>query len=352
MNSPQFVAAVVALACTSCSRPSATLPIVAEPSPVEVSNDASVDALDQEAVASSSDGGVRWLATRVEAAGVSLGEFALASPPDAEHGKGVIAALGWPRRGDDVLVVAIDVATARELGRVRLGPSDPEGSAMIASAPHGALAAVQGKAVLELVWLNEGLTISSRRALPGLGVDSRYDLRGLVMFDDRVVLAGGGTTTVDVRVLDAKGNLLSRHSCHGVLFSPGTADLVRIGDEVVLANMVVNEKDDLPVCAGHLHGAPRWRDVAIKNGRIEIHGDAVYVATGDGPARRLDEALRPTGHELQPAESTHGPCEGLTGTTSSQEETIGDVGIVHMVSCCGDRSPGGLFICLPRVSAP
>jgi hypothetical protein len=351
MKTLQVIALALAPACACCSRPSASPAIVAEPSPVEASREGSTGGVDPDAGLGSSDGGIRWLATRVEAAGLTLGDFAVASPPDSEHAKGVIAALGWRGLGDDVFVVAIDVDTAREMGRTQIGPTDPEGSVKIAATPYGALVAVQGNAALELVWLDRGRSPSARRALRGLGVDSRYDLRGLAVFDDRIVLASGGDDSVDVRLLDAKGNLLSTHACHGGLFRPGGATLVRMGDEVVVANMLVNHRDELPVCAGHLHGAPRWRDVSYKDGRIELRGGAAYVATGDGPLKKLDENLRATGPEPGPVEATHGPCEGLTGTAPWQEQTIENVGVVHMVSCCGDRSPGGLFICLPRSSA-
>jgi hypothetical protein len=347
MKTTALLIATLVSTSMACSRRSSPPPIVAEPASSAVSGAApSAAAEQQDAPERASDAGTGWLARRVDAAGLDLGTFAVASPPDAAHPRGVIAALGYVPGA--VSAVTIDVATARELGRLKLGPSDPEWATEIAATQQGVVVAIQTKAALDLVWLDRGATVASRRAFRGLGADAGYDLRGFAVFDDRIVLASGGNSSVELRILDAQGNLLSTHTCHGGLFRPGRADLVRMGDQVVLANML-SEREMLPLCAGHLHGAVRWHDATIRHGDIRFRDDGIAVAIEYGPERRLDDALRPTGPALPPEAVPDRPgCDGLTGTAPWQGDIVGGVDVVYMVSCCGDPSPGGLFICLPR----
>jgi hypothetical protein len=343
MKTTALLIATLVSASLACSRRSSPPPIVAEPASSAASGDAASAAAEQQ---DSSNAGTALIARRVDAVGLHLGSFAVASPPDAAHPWGVVAALGYEPGA--VSAVTIDVATAHELARLKLGPSDPNWATKIAGTQQGVVVATQTQAPLDLVWLDRGATVASKRVFPGLGADARYDLRGFAVFDDRIVLASGGDSSVELRLLDAQGNLLGTHTCHGELFRPGRADLVRIGDQVVLANML-SERETLPLCAGRLHGAARWRDATIRHGEVRFRDDGLAVAIDYGPERRLDDALRPTGPALPPEAVPDRPgCDGLTGTAPWQSYTVGGIDVVYMISCCGDPSPGGLFICLPR----
>jgi hypothetical protein len=63
-------------------------------------------------------------------------------------------------------------------------------------------------------------------------------VRGFATFDDRIVLATGGVEATTVWILDDKGKLLTSHLCHGGLVSPGDAQLVQMGDSVVVSNFI------------------------------------------------------------------------------------------------------------------
>jgi len=258
----------------------------------------------------------------VEAKGLDLGDFAVASEPGGRHAMGVVAALGWPTQAPtDVFAVAIDVATAAEISRLLIGPVEHDGTTMITRWPHGVVVANQRKTALDLTWVTwaaEGLSITAQRPVPGLGVDQQYELRGFAGFDDRVVLASSSRDgkTTSLRILDDEASVLSTHVCHGGLFAPGDAHMVRRDDEVVLTNMLGDS--GLPVCAGHLHGAPRWHDATLPFGVVEEQASVPSAA-----------------------------CTGLSGTAPWQSEVLGGATVIHMISCCGDPSPGGLFVCPP-----
>jgi hypothetical protein len=302
-------------------------------------------------------------AVRVVADGLALGDFALESAPSAEHPRGVVTALGWPENDDssDLYAVSIDVATARELTRVRVGLSSPASSTMIASAARGVIIAAQGQAALTLTWVDAGSTLGAHRSVPGLGTDSGAEMRGFAAYDDRLVIASTDTRSlteerVTVRILDGAGRLVSSHACHGGLFAPGMASLARIGDEVALVNLTkeydkTGERGRVPICAGRLHGPPAWREAKLAeekgaSGLIVVRAGVVYFDGGsEAKPRALDESLHPTGPEAPPDDTDSSPCTGLTGTARWQEDVIGGARVVHMISCCGDRSPDGLFVC-------
>jgi hypothetical protein len=113
----------------------------------------------------------------------------------------------------------------------------------------------------------------------------------------------------------------------------------------------------VPVCAGRLHGPPRWREVTLQGGTLEVAAGGVYFRHPAGPeqplvANALDENLRPTG--LPPPASSPlptAPCEGLTGTITEHAEEVGGQEVVSMAACCGDEG-GGLFVCRPPKRGP
>jgi hypothetical protein len=179
-------------------------------------------------------------------------------------------------------------------------------------------------------------------------------MRGFSVFEDRIVVATGGGETTTVWILDDKGKLLGSHACHGGLFSPGEAELVRMGDDVLVSNFTMEAPDRVPVCAGRLHGAPRWREVTLRGGRLEVHAGGVYFSRSGGADRAsvnaLDGNLQPTGLPPPPPpphdEAPVGPasCVGLTGTITRRAEEIAGQWVFSMEACCGDEG-GGLFVC-------
>jgi hypothetical protein len=115
--------------------------------------------------------------------------------------------------------------------------------------------------------------------------------------------------------------VLASHACHGGLFNPGDADLVRVGDSVVVANLLTEERG-VPICGGRLHGTPRWREAILPHGQLFQGEGTVYFQRFDGTEhpelRALDENLRPTGLTPPTASPIEGyDCKGLTGSTSS-----------------------------------
>jgi hypothetical protein len=287
-------------------------------------------------------------ATRVEAVGLHLGAFAVAAPADASHPKGVIAAIAAQHEEPfQLYVVTIDVATAAELRRVRLGPGFS--GAEITSVPGGVAVAAQSKTALELTWLDGGSVARRHRTLPGLGTELGFDLRGFAGYDDRLLLASGGRESVLVQVLDERGDVVSRHSCHGSLFDPGAATFGRMGDQAVLTNLMNTggtEKDGSPVCGVHLHGPPRWNEVRLPSGKFELLHDALYFRDAASDlARALGDDLRPTGPTSPDREPIPPYCPGLPGSLPWQDEMVFGSLVIHMISCCGAESPEGIYIC-------
>ena len=224
----------------------------------------------------------------------------------------------------------------------------------ISAAPEGAVVAHQRDRALDLVWIDADHCVQSAPtiSLAGLGFASRYDLRGMAMFDDRIVLASGGNGTTTLRVLDQHGTLLTRHDCHAGLFRPGQASLARVGDDVVVTNLLAGSRG-APVCAGQLHGKPRWRELTLPGGRLLVRDGVVYFQGADGAIlatpRALDSNLQPTVPDPHAKDEVASDdyCSGLTGEALDHEEKIHDRIFVHMMSCCGGP-PGGLFVCKPR----
>jgi hypothetical protein len=176
------------------------------------------------------------------------------------------------------------------------------------------------------------------------------ELRGFAAFDDRIVLATGGSTTTTVWILNEKGDLLTSHPCHGGLFNPGPAHLVQMGDDVVVPNLLMKPPDLHPVCAGRLHGPPRWREADLPNGVVSEDVGGVYfthIATDGGisPTRALDEKLQPTGPSPPATGGVESlPCQGLTGTGRRHVEEVAGQLVVSLIACCGDEG-GGLVVC-------
>ncbi len=309
-----------------------------------------------------------WTGTRVEVAGLELGEFVVVSPPSADHVDGIVAALAYPCDWTKhaAYFVRVDVATGKELSRTPIPYAE---SIRIAATKNAIVVATKEEpAGLRLQWFDvEGRPAGGDRLLRGAGLPPNDEVRAFEGFDDRLVRVTRGRESwaadkaqwvgpplTIVRLLDADGRELSSHSCYGGLFAPGDALLTRRGDQIVLTNLLI-ESIDQPVCAFHLHDAPRWRGTVLRDARLVRHAGDLYSGgydrRGDPVTRVLTEDLR-LGPIAAAEEDEPPPCWGLTGTTSWESASSGEARIVRTVSCCGDGSPDGLFICRPPRDDP
>jgi hypothetical protein len=144
--------------------------------------------------------------------------------------------------------------------------------------------------------------------------------------------------------------MLTQHDCHAGLFRPGDARLARVGDDVVITNLL-SVALRVPVCAGQLHGTPRWRELKLSEGQLFDRDGVVYFQGSNGavraPPRALDSNLQPTGISPPVDPQDRDDCAGLTGEAIGHSEKIDNRLFVFMTSCCGGP-PGGLFACKPR----
>jgi hypothetical protein len=302
---------------------------------------------------------------------LELGDFAVAAQPSTEHPDGVIAALGSPLRQDKPAeyLVRIDVASGKEISRT---PLTPPSAFIITSTKTAIVLASAAEGGLLITWFDqEGRPTGLSKVLPGVGVEEDDPVRAFEWFDDdRLVIATGGSprwtpsgwareSTTRLRLLDARGAELSSHACRGSLFAPGEAWLDRMGDQVVVTNLLSAEigaegrvrsptGPRKPVCAFYLHGAPRWREVSLPDGELMATGGKVFYQSHEPEDEfrwhLLKENLRPGAVESVPDD--HSPsCWGLTATPWRDVE-MGESRVIRTESCCGDE-PGGLFICRP-----
>jgi hypothetical protein len=287
-----------------------------------------------------------WIASKPDAPGLHLGGFAVLAPSTAEHPQGLIAAFGSTKT--ELFVVRVDVATGHELARQRLDSVDYDD---LAFAGGSLVLATQTDVGLALAWFDEGAAAPRRRrVLAGIGTGLHDRLRAVVGLDDRLVFVSGGYPTTTMRLFDASGAFLSAYACNAGLRDDSPAILERMGDQVMLTNP--NEGvDSQPVCAVHLHGAPRWHEVRLR-GEPYARGDKIYLYVAEHGWRELGEDLQPRGPEVLLDErlTRPWPCWGLTGTIPWQHAVIGTFPVVRTVACCGD-SGGGLFICQPPMDS-
>jgi serine/threonine-protein kinase len=282
-----------------------------------------------------------------------LGDFAVATWPDREHPGGVIDALAFAPYGTDgaITLAAIDLESRRIIARNPIGNYTAESIVKIARTQRGVVVAHQRASDFQLQWYTDGTIDADQHSLPQLAAKPAGRMRALTVLDDRIVVATGGGSTTTVWILDDKGTLKTSHACHGGVYSEGDAELVRMGDDVIVSNFTTEEPDRVPVCAGRLHGAPRWREVILHNGDLQLHGGRVYFSRFGGAdhaaVNALDENLKPTGLPPPPEHAPVGrtPCEGVTGMMRHVEE-VGERAVVSTFACCGDTG-GGLFVCGP-----
>jgi hypothetical protein len=250
-----------------------------------------------------------------------------------------------------VWLVALDLASGRDIARNPIGISAENTPVKIARASRGVVVAHQQETALELHWFTDGTVEAETRSLPRLAWRMKQELRGFATFDDRIVLATGGYGTTTVWILDEKGQLLTSHPCHGGLLNPGDANLVRMGDNVIVTNFLMKEPDLVPVCAGRLHGPPQWREATLRGGQLgEGVGGVYFHRFGVGEqvtSNALDDSLQPTGPAPPSTALVDSiPCNGLTGTITRRTEELAGQMLVSMAACCGDEG-GGLFVCRP-----
>jgi hypothetical protein len=278
------------------------------------------------------------------------------SPPDAAHPRGVIAALAYPnddeREPQPIFVVSFDVATLHELRRIEVGHDWRKvGFVEITGTAGGVAVAMQKETALDVIWLDGALVVTARHSLPGLGFASKYDFRGFTGLGDRLVLVDRDDTTLGIRVLDGRGAVVSRHTCHGTPL--GTAHFEHTGDAVVLTNLFYDKNGQKPVCSLQLHGRPSWHEAKLPDdGDIwVIDGGALQYTWYDPPvgphARILGPDLTLSKEDTEGAPPGWPDCSGVTGTAIDEIESVGGRSIQHTHSCCGDRTHAGLFVCRP-----
>jgi hypothetical protein len=257
--------------------------------------------------------------------GFRLTDFAVVSSPSLEHPRGVIGALAFavpPTADTPTSLITMDLDGDRVLARNLLGYYTAASRFMIDRARRGIVVARQDELGLKLSWFNDGTLPAGERSVASIPMKENQELRGLATYDDRIVLATGGTVTTTMWILDEKGTLLTSHRCHGGLSPMSGPGLVRTGDDVIVSDFLP-EGEHTPVCRGRLHGPPRWRD----------------------------ENLQPTGLP-RPATAEVTPCKGLTGAYRRHTEELAGQWIVSTGSCCGDEDRGGLFVCKPPSHGP
>ncbi len=300
-----------------------------------------------------------WIGTLPNTPGLVLaGRFTVIAAPSPEHPHGVIAAIGYAKdaKAGRVYVVRVDVATGNELSRLDVGALG--GVITSTTGPHASIILeAQQERGLELAWVDiEGHAVRATRMLSGAGLGPENEIRAFEGIDDRIVIAtrrimpaADGKETVTVHLLDSEGRVLWIHPFQGALFSPGDATFARIGDEVVLTNLVGQEDEDTePVGAFFLHGAPRWREAVLPLGQLSVEEDGrVYQwSLEDLRWRSLNQDLRLGPVEAVPPRGTPRPCWGLTGNGRWDWAVVGEYEVQSMFACCGDFG-GGLYICRP-----
>ncbi len=355
MTSTRRILLALSTISLACSRPEAVAvaPMASVGIPAAASASSQPTPVPHPAAVAPSDGSGRspiplGQAVNLTVKGLQLGGVAVAAEPTSEHPRGVVAALGWPDSPGDVSSVAIDVATAAEIGRVRVSSIEEGGHVFITRAPRGVVIAIQGKTI-DLVWVDGGTSLGARRTVPGNWRAHDNEIRGFEAHGDRLVMALGGDGTTTLLLLDDRGALLSQHACRGSLFAPGRATFVQHGDQILISNFMTTDAGQ-PVCAGYLHGPPRWRDAVLRGRLVWVSPTEARFESHDYSTRRaLDENLQPTGPVLpEPkggdASTADKYCDGITGIPWDWAD-VGGARVEHTVSCCGDPTPTGFFIC-------
>jgi len=287
-----------------------------------------------------------------------LGDFAVATPPVAAYPKGTLAALSSGVDNAPLQVVEVDLATATEVGRVALAPAE---QAMIAPAEHGVVvASTQGK-TLSVTWLDGARTVRATHRVEGFGAGGGNvgELFGLSVIAGHVVIVDGQAHAM---VVDDRGKVVAKHTGQGGLFHPGTAEILTWGSRAVVANLIgdwTHEPVHQPVCAFRADGPGPTLKATLPEPRASffVQGGSLYARGDDGGVHQLGDDLKPRADAVHlpetdgaDAQSATRVCRGLTGTAIRQSQKVGDLWVVHSISCCGDESPGGLFLCDPSVS--
>ena len=296
-----------------------------------------------------------WRATPVTDEGRSLGDFAVAAEPSREHPAGVIAALAFAASAGAataVTVAGIDVESGRVFTHNLVGYLTDQSTIRIARTHRGVVVGHQRKGNLQLQWYTDGAIDADTRTVRQLGARKDQALRAFSVFDDRIVVATGGAGVTTVAILDEKGKLLTSHVCHGGIFSPGDAELVQVGDDVLVTNLTAPVPEHMPICAGGLHGSPRWRDVVLRDGQLRCTRAGSISRGTAGPtspgSARWTRTSSPPGslrrrRRIPPRARR---ARGSRGTIVRRSAEIAGLDVVSMEACCGDEG-GGLFVCRP-----
>jgi len=291
----------------------------------------------------------------VQVDGRDLGDFAVAAPPSGEHPRGVVAAF-LTSADTAISLVAVDVESGRSIAYHLVGYGADTDTVRIARTRRGVVVAHQSKIALELHWYTDGTVDADTRSLPKLAYKDHQELRGFATFDDRIVLATGGTGR------RRSGSSTRRAACSRATRAmedrsiPGT----RISFAWAIASWRRTSSRRTLACrsAGDACTVRRGgvRSPCLVGSWSRGWGGSTSRAPA-APTRprstRSTRTFQPTG--LTPpatylAEVT--PCAGLTGTYRRHSEELAGQLIVSTGSCCGDEAVGGLFVCKPPSHGP
>jgi hypothetical protein len=324
------------------------------------------------------------VATRIGPKDMNFGDFAVSSPPSADHPKGTLVALGWgqwaeaaghagktgkqPESG--LLVVEIDLASTAPIGTLAMGA--PERVRLL-RADSGPVMAAQETNALDLVWLDGARAVRARHRVPQLGTGGGFQLAIFAAMGERLILVGadldaGPVSSTSIFVLDNEGHIIARHKCHGGLGPQGENVSVEAwGDRAVIQLW----DDPTPVCAFRLDRnartiqatfpQPIW--VETRGSELLLH----FTSTGGlDLVQPLGDDLKPRGRAKPDTREDFDPlivveqarargkpsrCSGITGTAIWQKQLVEGLLVVRTISCCGDTSPAGLFVCDPGPQA-
>jgi hypothetical protein len=296
-----------------------------------------------------------------EAEGLALGAFAPGESPSPEHPKGTVISLGYdspseppapdaaPRADADAqFVVEIDLATTREVRRLRLPPS--EGGYFIAAADLGVVVAAQDARGLHVLLLDGAKAIRSIRHLRDHSTASRLTLRGVAARGQRIVIVESDRDGAHTHalVLDADARVVASHLCNGFLFSPGLASLDDWGRRIVLTKLSTIHLGDA-ICAFELEPTSRtvqrrlegWQEVTFEHGEMLLHS---HVSEHRVETQRLDDDLRPVAGLVDWTPPDLG-CKGDYWFRTQQTDLVWGTRVVYTASCCGDPGRVGLLLC-------
>lgn len=228
--------------------------------------------------------------------GFSFAAFVAGRPPSTAHPEGTALLLGQTHKTRKSTLLELDLATFRELRRVRLPPVMP-----LRRWDRQRLTRAGGAArILTVTRTHAGVTTVNPETLEARTVvleddvlDPDDDIIGFGVFDEHILIVATG---VRAYLFAPDGRALARHRCKGAVFQPGSAELIRAGRRVAIAN-IMGDGTWHP-CAFSLDGKGGvvQAERELGTGHLEVHEDNfVWEFVLDDKVRRADAWLRPFG---------------------------------------------------------